>query len=184
VCALAHDLPLARFFHVDCDPHMNRVAADKYQREGLTNVSVIEGAAAGVEFAPQSFDLVLCVNALYAMGSQETVLSNVHRWLKPNGIFFVIDFGRQSKLFDWGKYIFGNMYRKEGLGACLRFVKNGYETIRQNRNGSKGQSDGNYWLHSTDEFASFLSDCGFAVEVLSVCYRGYCDLAVCKIKPG
>ena len=179
ICALSSRLPDAKFFHVDRDANMNRIALEKYRLAGVKDVAIIEEDALNVEFPPKTFDLVICVNALYAMPDPENILGQVRSWLKPEGRLFIIDFGRQANLFDWGKYIFGNIYRTEGLGACIRFVKNGLETIKQNRNGSKGQARGGYWLHSTDEFGSVLSKCGFHVVQLSVCYRGYCDLAVC-----
>ena len=181
ICSIAKDIPEASFVHVDADPQMNAVARAKYKREGVKNVSLVTSTIGETEFDNDSFDLIICVNALYAMDSREAVFAKIHSWLKKDGIFFVIDFGRQTNLFDWGRYIFGNMYRKEGIGACLRFVKNGFETIRQNRKGSKGQASGNYWLHSTDEFDRTLSEHGFRVELLRTCYRGYCDLAVCRL---
>ena len=181
ICSIAKDIPEASFVHVDADPKMNAIARYKYDREGVNSVSVVTSAVAETKFPNNSFDLIMCVNALYAMESREVVLKKIHSWLKEDGIFFVIDFGRQTNLSDWGKYIFGNMYREEGIGACIRFVINGFETIRQNRKGSKGQALGNYWLHSTEEFGRTLFEHGFRVELLRTCYRGYCDLAVCRL---
>ena len=183
ICSIAKDLPDASFVHIDSDPRMNEIAKDKYDHEGVNSVSIITSAVEETELPSKSFNLIVCVNALYAMESPDVVFRKIHSWLKEDGIFFVIDFGRQANMFDWARYIFGNMYRKEGLGACLRFVKNGFETIRQNLKGAKGQAIGNYWLHSTDEFGRTLSEHGFSVEVLRTCYRGYCDLAVCRLTP-
>jgi len=162
---------------------MNRVASSKFAAYGLSRVSVVTSSVFDSSFPDQSFDLILSVNALYAMTPQGEVLRMVRKWLKPGGKFLVIDFGRRTKVFDWGRYILGNMLKEKGIFESVRFLWNGLENLKQNRRGSKGQSEGIYWLHSTEEFGQALSEAGFLVEDLRTCYRGYCDLAVCIAKP-
>lgn len=181
ICALANDLPEAQFVHLDADPKMNDVARKKYESASISNVNVVCCSAAEAPFDAGSFDLALCINALYAMHDRDEVLSKIRRWLKPGGRFFIIDFGRRNRMWDWSKYIFGNIYKEKGLVGCLRFLVDGLETIKQNRRGSKGQAEGVYWLHSTEEFQDALENAGFQVDLIQTCYRDYCDLAVCRV---
>jgi ubiquinone/menaquinone biosynthesis C-methylase UbiE len=180
ICALAEDLSESTFVHVDADPEMNSVASAKFERLGLSNVEMVQGSVFDVSFAPTSFDLILCVNALYSMNPQSEVLARVRQWLKPGGFFLVIDFGRRTKVLDWGRFILGNMIKTKGVLASVKFVWQGIETLKQNQRGSRSQAEGIYWLHSTEEFGAALTEAGFVVEDLRTCYRGYCDLALCR----
>jgi ubiquinone/menaquinone biosynthesis C-methylase UbiE len=179
-CALSEDMPDARFVHLDADAEMNRIASAKFVSLGVRDVSVVGRSVFDVDFANGSFDLILCINALYSMVPQDEVLDRIRRWLKPDGRFVVIDFGRRTKVFDWGRFILGNMIKEKGLVESLRFLRKGLETLKQNRRGSKGQAEGIYWLHSTEEFGRVLTGHGFIVDELRTCYRGYCDLALCR----
>lgn len=180
ICALANDLPEARFVHLDSDPNMNSVAEQKYAAAGIESVDIHSVSALSAEFEPNTFDLIICINALYAIRPPMKVLQQVRSWLKPGGVFFVIDFGRRSNVWDWSSYILGSVFREYGFLACIRLLTNGIETYKQNRRGSKGQAAGVYWLHSTDEFKDALQRAGFSVEHIQTCYRDYCDLAVCR----
>jgi len=181
ICALSRDLPGAQFVHLDADSEMNRIAGAKYAKIAAGNVTIQTDSVFEAEFPSQSFDLILCVNALYSMNPQREVLCRINRWLKPGGFFVVIDFGRRAKIFDWGRYILGNMLREKGILESVKIIRSGWESLRQNRRGSKGQLEGLYWLHSTEEFGRALSEAGFLVDELTTCYRGYCDLAVCRL---
>lgn len=180
ICALAKDIPGATFCHVDADQKMNAVAKSKYAASGVKNVEVHGVSALDADFETGSFDLIVCVNALYAIHPPEELLRRARLWLKPTGVLFVIDFGRRARMWDWSKYIFGSILREHGVLETVRFFVNGMETIRQNRRGSKGQAEGVYWLHSTEEFEDALVRAGYSIERVQTCYRGYCDLAVCR----
>jgi ubiquinone/menaquinone biosynthesis C-methylase UbiE len=182
-CALSADIRGASFVHVDADEEMNRIARCKFADAGIESVEVITASALDIDFPDHSFDLLIMINSLYAMSPQRDVLARVHRWLKPSGTFFVIDFGRRTKVLDWARFILGNMLREKGLFECLRFLRSSLENLRQNRRGARAQLDGVYWLHSTEEFGALLSESGFYVEMIRACYRGYCDLAVCRPVP-
>lgn len=179
ICALAKDLLDAKFVHLDFDEEMSEVARKKYAAAGIENVEIHCCPASEAAYPAESFDLVICINALYAISPREELLKRVRSWLKPDGTFFVIDFGRQYQTLDWGRYILGNVFRERGLVECVRFFISIFETARQNRRGAQGQADGLYWTHSTEEFGRVLSEAGFDVKDLRTCYRDYCDLAVC-----
>ncbi len=180
ISALFRARPQATYTHVDFDSVMNDIARDKYKSLGLERVSIHEAYVQRAEFPDESFDLVICVNALYAMSPQEPILDKIRNWLKPGGVFFVIDFGRRFRMIDWGWYFISSMIRNHGVAECARFLLSCAEIYKQNSRGSKNQQDGAYWLHSTTEFGSALTEAGFEVEELQPCYRDYCDLAVCR----
>ena len=183
ITALSKVRPNSHFVHVDFDRPMNDIAREKYAANGIADVSIFEDTVQHIDFADESFDLVICVNALYAISPQQSVLEKVKRWLKPDGVFFVIDFGRRNRMLDWSWYILRNLVKDHGLTECAKFLANSVEIIRQNSRGQKNQESGNYWLHTTHEFGRAMSEAGFIVEDLRPCYRDYCDLAVCR-KPA
>lgn len=182
ICALARDFPDGHFVHLDADPTMNQIAARKYSSSGVAHVDLHCSQAQDAGYEVGRFDLIICVNALYAMHPQTDVLRSIRRWLKPSGVFVVIDYGRQISLLDWGWFMFRDSVRRRGIWQSLKLLKSSAEGIRQNKKGSQGQADGTYWLHTTEEFGEHLADAGFSVERLGSCYRDYCDWALCRGK--
>jgi ubiquinone/menaquinone biosynthesis C-methylase UbiE len=179
ISALADVLPEARFTHVDFDPQMSAIARAKYRKRGI-EVTMIQDYMQRAEFPAGSFDLIICVNALYAAAPQELVLQRVKSWLRPGGIFFVIDFGRKQRVVDWGWYILKSSLKQRAVRKLASFVLNARHVVGSARRGAKYQTKGGYWLHTTHEFGHTLSDAGFIVDELEPCYRGYADLAVCR----
>ena len=180
IVALAKHLPNAQFVHVDFDAKMNEQAKSKYEKSGIQNVQILNQQVQQVSFEDDSFDIIICINALYAISPQVDVLKKVHKWLRPDGRFFVIDFGRKQKTLDWTIYLFKESLKRNQLGRYFKALKDSREIIKQNRQTSKGQDSGRYWLHSTAEFNSTLRESGFTVDEVFPCYRGYSDLAVCR----
>ena len=75
--AISRLLPNSTFSHVDFDAKMNELARRKYEHSNVKSVSIIEEYAQLVVFEPNRFDLIICVNALYAISPQKQVLNNV-----------------------------------------------------------------------------------------------------------
>jgi ubiquinone/menaquinone biosynthesis C-methylase UbiE len=180
ISALFRDRPGASYTHVDFDRSMNELAEEKYRQLGLDQVVIVEEYVQRLEFQPCIFDLIICVNALYAISPQESVLREIRRWLKPGGVFFIIDFGRRNRVIDWTWYLIANTVKNHGVAECAKLIARSAELVKQNNRGSRVQGDGGYWLHSTQEFGRVLQQTGFTVEELRPCYRDYCDLAVCR----
>ena len=180
ILALSDILPNARYFHVDYNPVMNVIAKNKYAANGVRKVTIIQDYIQRVHFLDESMDLIVCVNSLYSSSPQVPTLNRIFRWLKPGGIFFIIDFGRKQNIIDWGLHFLKIALRGRNIGDYFRFLLHGQQITRQAMAGRRAQIDGSYWLHSTEEFGSLLEKTGFSVEELKVCYRDYADLAVCK----
>jgi ubiquinone/menaquinone biosynthesis C-methylase UbiE len=180
VCAMQQKMPDAHYTHIDSNPTMNAIAQEKYDQAGLTNVEIVTEYVQRLEFPENHFDLIVCVHSLYAMQPQEIILAKLRRWMKPSGHLFMIDFGRKQDVFDWGRYLFSEMRRKQGtIKACLETVRMVNVTL-QNRNTTLGQERGEYWTHSTAEFQEALLQAGLKVEHIESCYRGYSDMAICS----
>jgi ubiquinone/menaquinone biosynthesis C-methylase UbiE len=180
IASLSEALPSASFTHVDFDRRMVDSARKKYAEHGVGQVRFVQKEVHQVNFAAQSFDLVLCINAMYAFTPQQQVLARIRDWLKPSGRFFLIDFGRKQRTLDWALYMFRESVKSRRVGEFAKAFLEGREVMKQNQQTAKGQESGRYWLHSTQEFGRSLSEAGFTVEELKSCYRGYADMAVCR----
>jgi ubiquinone/menaquinone biosynthesis C-methylase UbiE len=180
ILAMAEKFPSAQYWHVDFDSRMLSIAKKKYASLRPNAVHMIQEAAEVVDFPENQFDLVLCINALYAFPDKDLVLKKVRSWLKPNGRLFVIDFGRKQSTLDWTFYIFRESLRTRQVGRYAKALIESREILKQNRKATKAQESGRYWLHTTEEFGASLRETGFELEELSECYRGYADLAICR----
>jgi ubiquinone/menaquinone biosynthesis C-methylase UbiE len=181
IAALSNALPSASFTHVDFDARMIETAKAKYARLGVEGVSCVQARAQEIEFPAASFDLIISINALYAISPQRDLLVKMKNWLRPGGKLFLIDFGRQQNTTDWALYVLRECAKAGKLTRYFRALIEAREVLKQNRQTTKGQGSGRYWLHTTQEFNDVLIDCGFAVREVFSCYRGYCDCAICDI---
>jgi ubiquinone/menaquinone biosynthesis C-methylase UbiE len=184
ILALSDTRPNASFVHVDFDEKMNESALRKYQQAAIKDVEIVTEYVQNCSFQDNEFDLIMCVNALYAISPQGEILKRARRWLKPNGRIFLIDFGRKQRTLDWTIYLFRESMKNHQAGEYVKALINSREVLKQNRKTSKGQDTGRYWLHTTSEFGDALEACGFQVDELYACYRGYADLAVCRKGDG
>lgn len=179
ISALGEVLDEAQYTHVDFNPSMNAQALIKYKNQGL-NVNVIQSSLGDMQLMPETQDLVICVNALYAMPQPHAMLRKIRRTIKREGKFFIIDFGRQMRVSHWSAYILKSLVRQHGIHGALAWFWRYREVLKQNRIGMRAQRKGGYWLHSTRQFADALESSGWHIEELTTCYQGYCDLAVCR----
>jgi len=178
--AIAKLFPKGDLFHLDFDARMNELARKKYDALKIENVSILQEHIFNVELPERSFDLILCINSIYAVSPQTLVLEKALSWLKPDGYLFAIDFGRKQRTLDWAIYLFRESMKTGRVGRYAKGLVEAREVMKQNRQSAKGQESGRYWLHSTQEFGESLESAGFKVLELFPCYRGYADLAVCS----
>ena len=177
---IARRFPDSSIVHLDSDPIMNRSASRKYRALGADNVGFATSDASLTSFAPSSFDLIVCVNALYTFESPERALAKFHLWLKTGGFLFLIDLGRLMDVADWSRYIIMSSIKRVGLAATARAFFRGRKAIGQNRLIRQEQQRGRYWMHTTEQLATTLQRSGFDVAQARTCYRDVCDLAVCR----
>ncbi|MEQ8689923.1 MAG: methyltransferase domain-containing protein [Pseudomonadales bacterium] len=180
---LFREYPTARYTHLDMSPEMNAVARGKYAEAGLHEVQFIESMMQSAPFENESFDFVVCINALNTAPPQGATLQAIESWLRPGGTLFLVDFGREMKILSWASYLIGSNIRKHGIRYTASWFRDCYESLRQNRKARKDQKKGAMWLHSTEELAELVSQSGLNVLHHSPCYRDYSDLVVAQ-KPS
>jgi ubiquinone/menaquinone biosynthesis C-methylase UbiE len=176
----ATTFPSGHVFHLDSDPVMNWTARRKYKASGIKNVSFVPSSVLNAELGESTFDLIICVNALYALQNIRSVLARCLHWLKPDGHMFLIDLGRPMNVRDWSQYMIRSNMKDRGLKATVAAFVKGRKAISQNRIIRKQQDRGFYWLHTPDEFVKALALAGLSVVHFEKCYRGVCDLAICS----
>ena len=169
----------ARFTHLDSNALMNTQALIKYRLQGL-KVEVIQNTLRDALLAVGSQDLVICVNALYAMPHPHAMLRKIRRVTKRGGKLFIIDFGRPMDVGKWSMFMLKSLVKQHGARGALAWFWRYREVLKQNRIGLQAQRQGSYWLHSPTEFADALERTGWHIEEIATCYQGYCDLAVCR----
>jgi predicted methyltransferase len=93
--------PSGRVFATDITEHALRETRDYVKREGLTNVTVLEGAEAATNLPPACCDAIFMQNVYHHITQAEAFNRSLFASLKPGGRFAVIDIraGRGSELF-------------------------------------------------------------------------------------
>jgi ubiquinone/menaquinone biosynthesis C-methylase UbiE len=79
-------------FATDITPHALRWTRDYVKKEGLTNVTVIEGAAAATNLPDECCDAVFLRHVYHHITGIEAFNKSLHVSLKPGGRLAIIDF--------------------------------------------------------------------------------------------
>jgi ubiquinone/menaquinone biosynthesis C-methylase UbiE len=82
---------VARVWATDITQEMLDVVKGEAQKRGLANVRIAYAKAEALPFEDESFDLVTCRIAPHHFDSIPDFLGEVHRVLKPNGRFALVD---------------------------------------------------------------------------------------------
>jgi ubiquinone/menaquinone biosynthesis C-methylase UbiE len=180
VLNVAKQYPDAEIFHVERDPTMNRLASQKYRDNQIKNVSFVTADVNDHKWDDNSLDVILAVNALYTLPDPNFVIEKIFSALKPGGHFFTIDLGREMRVLDWSKYVVASIVQARGLVGTIKTFYRARHAVTQNRAIRQAQDHRVYWKHTPSEFRKKLNEAGFQVEDLGLCYRGYCDVAICK----
>ncbi len=84
---------------IDMNANMLSVAKEKAKQQRINNILFEKGNALGLKYRTGSFDAVVCSFALKNFDSQEKFLKEVHRVLKNNGMFLLIDISKPDSSF-------------------------------------------------------------------------------------
>lgn len=79
----------ADYYGLDLSPEMLKRAAAKL---GDT-VALTEGAAGALPYEDETFDVVTCIQSFHHYPYPEKAMAEVHRVLKPNGLYLLSDTG-------------------------------------------------------------------------------------------
>ncbi len=81
-----------------------RAALNDHPHVRLEQVEVGPGETAGLPYAPETFDLITCTNALHDLVDPVATLSGLRRLLFPGGQLVVEDFARRRPPFPWAAF--------------------------------------------------------------------------------
>lgn len=94
---LAHMVSKGRVYGVDLEPDMVKYLAERAKKEGLKNLSAVQGTPSDAKL-PAKVDLVLLVDVYHHIGKREAYFGKLASALKPGGRVAVIDFNASSKV--------------------------------------------------------------------------------------
>ena len=89
---LAKSLDTGRVLATDISPRALAVIRDYAKREGLSNVTLIEGAFASANLPPSCCDVIFMRNVYHHLTEPETFIASVIASLKPGGQLAIADF--------------------------------------------------------------------------------------------
>lgn len=129
----------------DISPEMIAIARVKATAEGCANARFEVGAPDAVGFPDAAFDIALGFNVLHLIAAREAALREVHRLLKPGGLFISKTpcLSEMNLLIRYAVPVmqfFGKApYVAFFTGAELEeeMVRAGFETVERDRHGSK-----------------------------------------------
>ena len=81
--------PKGRVFAVDIQPLAIETVKEKVARGGLTNVEAILVDSYDTGIQDSSIDLVLLIDTFHQIGARDSLLGEIHRILKPDGLLFM-----------------------------------------------------------------------------------------------
>jgi ubiquinone/menaquinone biosynthesis C-methylase UbiE len=108
--------PVGRVIAVDIHPLAIKTVKDKAARLNLPNIDTILLDSYDTGIADSTADLILCLDAFHMIGDRPALLREIHRILKPDGVFYIepghmklsaardaiIDSGRFRLTGTWG----------------------------------------------------------------------------------
>ena len=94
---LAHMVSKGRVYGVDLEPKMVKYLAERAKKEGLKNLSAVQGTPSDAKL-PAKVDLVLLVDVYHHIDAREAYFGKLAAALKPGGRVAVIDFNASSKV--------------------------------------------------------------------------------------
>src|SRR5216683_4645112 len=88
-----------RFFHMVCLPSTN-----SYFFVGGIRFTPSAGEMGGLPYAPETFDLITCTNALHYVAEPGRALAGLRRLLTLEGQLVLEDFARRTSPFPWAAF--------------------------------------------------------------------------------
>lgn len=80
---------------VDIEPKMLSLLRTRIAEQGLGNVSLVKGEITSLPFSAQSVDQVFAAFVYHEVDSQEHLMRECHRVLRPSGSLTIIDFQKR-----------------------------------------------------------------------------------------
>ena len=77
-------------------------AKERFEKEGIGNIQTVQGDVGALQFADESFDIVLSMNGIHVFPDKEKAWSEMRRVLKPGGVLVAcLCIKGESRISDW-----------------------------------------------------------------------------------
>lgn len=96
---MAQAFPASRFTGIDFSDDGLAIARVESARAGLTNTTFVAADVALLD-RPESYDVITAFDAIHDQAKPAEVLANVHRALRPGGVFVMVDIKASSRVED------------------------------------------------------------------------------------
>ena len=177
--ALARALPAVTILHADFDEAMLKIAHAKSAKFGLTNWRAVRMDVEQEVWELPALAGIVTVHSLYSFKNPQRVIGKMCAQLQPGGHVYACDIGRVMNVYDWGRYLVMESFRKNGLWQTIKLFNECGEVRRQNQRVAICQKAGVYWTHELAEFAKCFEEHGMKIlTATDTLYRGYDDLVI------
>lgn len=138
---------------VDFSPEMLRLAKVKLKKKApQANVTLIEGDATALPFDSESFDRAMVAFGIRNVRDVPRALAEVHRTLKPNGVFAILEFSQPESALIRRVYTVYFKYILPRIGALISGDGEAYRYLNES---AEAFPDG-------ENFARLLTAAGFS----------------------
>jgi len=106
--------PDGKVYAVDVDKEMNDLVAERAKKSGIANVEVILAKTDDPSLPRTGVDLIFTSNTYHHIDDRVTYLTNLRKYLHPNGRVAIIDFDRRAWLEGmWKHYTPSEFIKRE-----------------------------------------------------------------------
>ena len=87
---------------LDYSEDMLLQARERFEKEGIGNIKTVQGDVGALQFADESFDIVLSMNGIHVFPDKEKAWSEMNRVLKRGGVLVAcLCIKGESRISDW-----------------------------------------------------------------------------------
>lgn len=104
---------------IDLSPEMIRMTEAEAKKRGYEGIRFQVMDAEHLEFADETFDVVICGFAVFFCESLERVLNEFRRVLKPGGVVALSTWGNDSPLDEWLNNLRSQMKKEHLIGSAI-----------------------------------------------------------------
>ncbi|CAN5197590.1 class I SAM-dependent methyltransferase [soil metagenome] len=99
VNVMAKAFPASRFTGIDFSAEGIAAATAEVARLGLTNATFLQRDVATLDIT-DAYDVITAFDAVHDQSHPDQMLTNIHRALRPDGVFLMVDIKASSRLED------------------------------------------------------------------------------------